>query len=214
MTTIAAGVLLGLAGSAHCLVMCGPLVSVLRPHGVHAVLYHGARTVSYATVGAIAGSAGALIAAAGVGRWLTMAGAAVLVALAWRQWQRAPARAGAPGPLSAFVIRALARGARWSRTHPSAAPVVLGTLHGWLPCGLVYAAVVAAAAHGDATAGAAFMAGFGVATTPILLVAAVSFDAVRARLSPRVKSLAPVALLLVALLLAVRGLASLSAHLH
>jgi sulfite exporter TauE/SafE len=47
----------------------------------------------------------------------------------------------------------------------------LGMLWGWLPCGLVYAALIGAAATGQAALGAGFMACFGLGTLPALLAA-------------------------------------------
>jgi sulfite exporter TauE/SafE len=48
---------------------------------------------------------------------------------------------------------------------------VLGMIWGWLPCGLVYAALIGAAATGNAALGAGFMACFGLGTLPALLAA-------------------------------------------
>jgi sulfite exporter TauE/SafE len=45
----------------------------------------------------------------------------------------------------------------------------LGLLWGWLPCGLVYAAIAAAVTSGSAIGGAATMIAFGLGTLPMLL---------------------------------------------
>jgi sulfite exporter TauE/SafE len=55
----------------------------------------------------------------------------------------------------------------------------MGLLWGWLPCGLVYGALVAAAFAGSAEAGAAAMAAFGLGTLPWLLAAGVAAARVR-----------------------------------
>jgi len=47
----------------------------------------------------------------------------------------------------------------------------VGLLWGWLPCGLVYSALVAAAATASALSGASFMLAFGMGTLPALLAA-------------------------------------------
>jgi hypothetical protein len=54
-------------------------------------------------------------------------------------------------------------------THRFAA----GLLWGWLPCGLVYAALLAAAMAGDPARGALAMLAFGLGTLPWLLAAGV-----------------------------------------
>ena len=47
----------------------------------------------------------------------------------------------------------------------------LGLLWGWLPCGLVYSALVTALTSGSAWCGAALMLAFGAGTLPTLLLA-------------------------------------------
>ena len=47
--------------------------------------------------------------------------------------------------------------------------VALGAIWGWLPCGLVYAALAGAVAAGGALEGARWMACFGLGTLPIML---------------------------------------------
>jgi len=48
--------------------------------------------------------------------------------------------------------------------------LALGTLWGWLPCGLVYSVLVTSLASGSAAQGALIMAAFGLGTLPNLLV--------------------------------------------
>lgn len=63
-----------------------------------------------------------------------------------------------------------------------------GLVWGWLPCGLVYAAVVYAAATGSAANGALFMAFFGLGTLPVVLSAGILTHWIaRIAQSPRLK---------------------------
>src|SRR5579863_4166039 len=55
---------------------------------------------------------------------------------------------------------------------PASAPLralAIGMVWGWLPCGLVYSALLAAAVAGSGAAGAASMLAFGAGTLPALL---------------------------------------------
>ena len=52
--------------------------------------------------------------------------------------------------------------------HPLKA-LALGLVWGWLPCGLVYAALAWSLVSGDAVQGAALMLAFGLGTLPMLL---------------------------------------------
>jgi sulfite exporter TauE/SafE len=52
---------------------------------------------------------------------------------------------------------------------------VAGLFWGWLPCGLVYGALAAAAFAGTAAGGAAAMAAYGAGTLPWLMGAGLAF---------------------------------------
>ena len=59
--------------------------------------------------------------------------------------------------------------ARISRSAPPALrPLLLGLLWGWLPCGLVYSLLLAAAVAGGPVRGAATMVAFGLGTVPAM----------------------------------------------
>jgi sulfite exporter TauE/SafE len=78
----------------------------------------------------------------------------------------------------------------WRRLQPLASRVTAGSgtarayaaglVWGWLPCGLVYAALLAASFAGSAARGAVAMAAFGAGTLPFLLAAGLA----AARLGP------------------------------
>ncbi len=173
--------LAGLFGSTHCLAMCGGIATALgaqpgRRSPARAVLYHGGRLVSYTTFGAVAGALGAAAGFAfALSSWSAVLrlGTAVMVTLigldislgsgAISRWLRAPERLG----------RGLWRrlGFMHRMPLPSAPPVrafLLGVLWGWLPCGLVYSVLLAAAVAGGARAGALTMLGFGLGTLPAM----------------------------------------------
>ena len=52
--------------------------------------------------------------------------------------------------------------------------LAVGAIWGWLPCGLVYSALVWSLASGGAWQGAAFMTAFGLGTLPALLLMGVA----------------------------------------
>jgi sulfite exporter TauE/SafE len=201
---VAAAFVLGLAGSAHCLGMCGPLIVAARAAGGGAGWrYHGSRLAVYAVLGGAAGWLGHAIAAAGWRRGLAVGAGAVLLAQALGLgavvWGRAGARiAGVAGRLLAAASAALPR-------RSAARAAALGALNGLLPCGLVYAALTAAAALGGRAAGAGFMIAFGLGTLPALAVAAYSAAALRRFAPRRLRLLAPVALAIVGAMLVTRG---------
>lgn len=220
MTPLLAGLALGLASSAHCAAMCGPLVlAASRAVAVRSragrlgqlALHHAARILMYVLLALPAGFAGETLAGRGLGRAIAIAAGLLLLvaALGSVRW-RAFGRIGAA--LSDVVARAAAPAFRWSRRHPALGPLLTGALHGILPCGLVYAALTTAAASGNIAGSLQLMAGFGIGTGVILIAistgATVLTPAVRLRLRP----LAPVVLAVTAAILIARGV--LPAHQH
>src|SRR5208282_6463780 len=70
----------------------------------------------------------------------------------------------------ALVWRRVAPAARTVLpVRPGARALALGLLWGWLPCGLVYSVLLAAAVAGGAAAGSAVMLAFGIGTLPSML---------------------------------------------
>jgi uncharacterized protein len=172
--------LAGLLGSGHCLAMCGGIAAALgsagRQRPWHLLLYQLGRLTSYAIAGSIAGALGAAAGFAfAVSRWselLRLATAVVVIAIgldialganALTHALRAPERWGA---------RLWRRMAPLAAAHqPAPAPMralVLGVLWGWLPCGLVYSVLLAAAVSGGAARGGATMIVFGLGTLPAM----------------------------------------------
>jgi sulfite exporter TauE/SafE len=186
----AAAFLIGLLGGVHCVGMCGGIVGALAvqaPRRGHAwdlhLAYSAGRIASYAVAGAIMGMIGGFglmfnhvlpvqlllyvlanlvlvslgLYLAGLGTQLTRLEA--LGAWLWRRVQ----------PYSARVLPA----------DTAAKAFVLGTLWGWLPCGLVYSLLASALLSGGAGSGAAVMLAFGLGTLPNLLLAGMVFKRLR-----------------------------------
>jgi uncharacterized protein len=164
----------GLVGSVHCFGMCGGIAGALGMAGggraSMAISYSVGRVASYSVAGAIAGAIGAgLAGAAGLGPWLRLLMGLMLVLIGLQvavNWKLlAPLEAA-----GALLWRRLAPVAR--RLIPprhAGQALALGALWGWLPCGLVYGMLAAAAASGTAAGGALFMAVFGLGTAPAMI---------------------------------------------
>ncbi|CCG41699.1 sulfite exporter TauE/SafE family protein [Magnetospirillum molischianum] len=198
-----------IGGVLHCGGMCGPLVLAQVMAGTQAVPagpggelrrlagaallpYHFGRVLTYTALGGIAGSIAGVWRDLPLFRWIAVALlllAALLLALqAW------PRRGG--GAFGGFVP-GLGRLVR----PLFAAPIgwrglLLGMILGLLPCGMVYAALAAAASAGDPLVSAVAMAAFGIGTMPVLiLVAAIGHAALTYWRRPLLR-IAPVLLLL------------------
>ncbi len=173
--------LAGLAGSLHCIGMCGGFACALGADGRgraatlgRHLLYNLGRVTTYCFLGAVLGHLGLLLVGhAGEATVASLAQRALaLVAgllMVWAGLQffgrfRRWSRPGTGGELLAQALRALLR------SPGPGAPLALGVANGFLPCPLVYAFAAQAAASGGALPGLLTMAAFGVGTFPALLL--------------------------------------------
>lgn len=171
--------LIGLLGGTHCIGMCGGIVSALSLGAASRLSLHLAynlgRIVSYALAGAMAGGLGAaslaLSAQLPMRIVLYLLANLMLVALGLYLTGMTQALAFSErfGQKLWRHVQPLTRRYLPARTVAQAFP--LGLLWGWLPCGLVYSALVTALASGSARQGAGMMLAFGAGTLPNLLLA-------------------------------------------
>ena len=192
----------GLLGGVHCLGMCGSIVGMftaqLPRHGARwpfHLAYNSGRLASYTAAGALVGAigqAGLLLRDdVPVQHLLFSLSSLMLIALGlylagiWGMVRRIE-RLG--GVLWQY-LQPLTRGLL-PVTTPARA-LLLGTLWGWLPCGLVYSVLVTALASGSAQSGALVMLAFGLGTLPNLLAIGLFWERTRHWIrSPRVRTVA------------------------
>jgi len=166
----------GLLGSAHCVGMCGPLVSAffMRP-GLRALsyfVYHGARLAVYAVFGfaaALLGSALASSGQVGMAQALLQGVAGALMVLLGFElvglWQLRVGEGFAP-------LRWLSRGfGEALRRGPIVGSAMAGALNGFMPCSMTMAVVANAAALSSPIGGMLLLLAFGAGTLPSMLSA-------------------------------------------
>jgi len=189
----------GLLSGVHCLGMCGSIVGILTgqlPQGktrwpFH-LAYSSGRVASYTLAGALVGAVGQagllLRDDVPVQHLLFALSSLMLIALGlyiagiWGLVRRIEG-------LGRFLwqrIQPLTRGLLPVKTPFQA--FLLGTLWGWMPCGLVYSVLVTALAAGRADSGALVMLAFGLGTLPNLLLIGLFWESLRRWVqSPRVR---------------------------
>ncbi len=200
--------LTGLAGSVHCVGMCGPLA--LAVHGMHGrsfsslFFYFFGKTLTYAVLGAIAGVMGSGIAAVGFSQGLSIATGIALLLVAFNQifrpvwWHQNTIAVSVQNQLSKLTGWVLAKGGRWSG-------VMMGMLNGLLPCGLVYLGMIGSAATGNVLHGALYMTLMGAGTIPAMLIFVGGIFAAGRATQLKLQKLLPYAIALVGVLLVLRG---------
>ncbi|MHB0776316.1 sulfite exporter TauE/SafE family protein [Halomonas sp. WWR20] len=184
---LAAAFVFGLFGGAHCIGMCGGIMSALtfavppsmrHPARLTGLLlgYNLGRIFSYMLAGTLVALLGSLLGHAmdtlALALRVLAAVMLILMALYIANWWKGLTR-----------IEALGRHL-WRRIEPAGRrlmPVVkvpqamaLGAIWGWLPCGLVYSMLAWSLAEADPLLAAALMGAFGLGTLPALLATGVA----------------------------------------
>lgn len=174
---VLAAFFLGLAGSTHCLGMCGAISANLSfslpaaERTTRRLLYwhlvvNSGRVTFYSVLGAFAGGAGAALDQRSpmLGKAIMLLSALVLALIALQLFGQARGLQWLES-LGAVV---------WRKVQPLTRPLLplrkawqaylLGMLWGLMPCGLIYSAAALAAGAGSAIKGALLMAVFGALT--------------------------------------------------
>ena len=182
--SLVAALLLGLAASGHCIVMCGGITAALglatargthgRPRAALLAAYQLGRIASYTLagllVGAVLGAAIAWLDFAAVRGALRAVVALVLLLGALVAFGRVRDPGFGLGRRLWTHIAPLGRRLLPVTSLPRA--LAFGMLWGWMPCGFVYTVLLIAAAQLDALGAAATMAAFGLGTAPAMLATA------------------------------------------
>ncbi|RUO79686.1 sulfite exporter TauE/SafE family protein [Pseudidiomarina taiwanensis] len=164
---------MGLAGSGHCLMMCGGIAGAFasqRPSAAQLLIYNLGRITSYCLAGALLGGAFASLqyVTPNALLYLRIFAALLLIVFGlylgnWWQGLRYIERLGMPLWQRLQPLAKRQRGATRFLPIYSA-----GLLWGWLPCGLVYSALSWAAVSGSLLNGSLIMLVFGLGTLPAM----------------------------------------------
>lgn len=167
--------LMGLAGGPHCIAMCGAacagIAQAAGPRGSRALwAFQSGRIIGYAALGAVAAAS-----IQGVG-WLSIQSAALrpvwtlfhvaAIALGLLLLVRAQQPVWLEGAARRLWGGVRSLTANWGK----GGPLFIGMLWAFLPCGLLYSALLVAAMSGDAIQGAAIMALFAFGTSVSMML--------------------------------------------
>ena len=182
--TLGAALLLGLAASGHCLVMCGGITAALgiatakdaggRPRPRLLLGYQLGRVASYTLagllLGGVLGGVAGLLDGESVRRGLRLLAALALALGALVAFGRVREPGFAAGHRLWRRIAPLGRRLLPVATLPRA--FAFGMVWGFMPCGFVYTVLLIATLQLDAARSALTMAAFGLGTLPALALAA------------------------------------------
>ncbi|MBK5280182.1 MAG: sulfite exporter TauE/SafE family protein [Bacteroidia bacterium] len=163
--------ILGFAGSLHCVGMCSPLIMAVtakRPFIAQKLFYNTGRIFIYGGLGVIASTAGIFIHLSAYQQVLSFIIGGVLLIIGF---------GGITGVKIPFVSAGIVRFTIWLKMkfgyvlqHKGPwSSVVLGMLNGLLPCGLTYLAMTYCLTLSTWWEGFLFMFFFGLGTWPVML---------------------------------------------
>lgn len=201
LTPLFSGLVLGAAGSLHCVGMCGPL-ALLLPGGTFSVtaFYHLGRTLTYVILGVLVGALLEFIDVRQYEQWFSLfLGVVFLFLWIYDFWGR---KSAGSSPIQAWLNKmfsqSIKKNSLWGWW-------IAGMINGLLPCGLVYGALLASMGFGSFGGSVLFMFGFGIATAPMLLLITLGKRVIAQKMGVISKKVLPYWLLIMAVVFLLRG---------
>ncbi|HCA43321.1 MAG TPA: hypothetical protein DEP28_08725 [Bacteroidetes bacterium] len=208
MEIILIGFLTGLAGSLHCVGMCGPLAiavpAVKNNLFLSKFFYNSGRVFTYTLMGLCAGL---------IGEWIYLdkfqsyfsiiSGIILLVGLVLYLNQTRLLQIKFFKKFLGFLKNEITRFFK-IKTYKSV--FITGILNGLLPCGMIYIALSGAVITGNSISGMFYMMFFGLGTLPLMMGISVYGVKIKNFMGKKINYISPALITIVAILLLLRGL--------
>jgi uncharacterized protein len=202
--------LLGLFGSFHCIGMCGSIVLSLpynnaSSQSLSVLQYNLGRILAYAVLGLIFGVFGKGLIISGVQQWVSVLAGILLIisvfipkliGIKWVIFK----------PLQFFYSKLKKKLSYLFKSQSKFRLLGIGFLNGFLPCGLVYIALVGALLSNSVIDAVLTMLMFGLGTSPSLIILMYSSKMISVNLKQKITKFIPVFIVLLGLIFLLRGL--------
>lgn len=207
-----AAFLLGLAGSFHCVGMCGPIAFILPidksspfKMAFQTILYHLGRLLSYSFIGLLFGLLGKGLYLAGIQQQLSIIIGVLMIAIFFIPFNKLLSF-NLASPISKLVGTIKKKLGFYLNKKSNTSLFFIGVLNGFLPCGLVYMAVIGSIAMASAYSGAFYMFLFGLGTIPLMTVAVYLGNFINIAVRNKIQKMIPVFVVIIGILFILRGL--------
>ena len=168
----AGALILGFAGSLHCVGMCSPLmisITSLHKHAIaHRFLYNIGRILTYATLGWLISIIGSLLIFEGLQTMVSIVLGLTLIALGIAEITSINIPVVSSG-VTRFTGLIKSKYAKFLHRKSSLSMLAMGMLNGLLPCGLTYIALTYCLSMQKMYEGPVFMFLFGIGTLPAMI---------------------------------------------
>jgi sulfite exporter TauE/SafE len=202
----------GLISSLHCIGMCGPIAMMLPVDRsnpakklVQIMLYHIGRLSAYATLGLVFGILGKGFYMAGIQQSISIMVGIFMITIAV-----VPESIFMKYNFSKPVYKVISNvksslGNQFKRKSPDAL-FTIGILNGFLPCGLVYAALFGAIAMQNVTLSVTYMLLYGLGTIPMMSAVVYISNILSTPIRSKMQKMIPIVTVIIGTLFILRGL--------
>ena len=168
-------------------------------------LYHFGRLISYALIGLIFGSLGKGLYLAGFQQRLSILAGILMIAFILIPVNLFN-KHNFSKPLYKFVSYVKTKLGFYLKRRTNSTFFSIGFFNGFLPCGLVYMALIGAIAGSSAINGAFYMFLFGLGTVPMMSIAVLLGNFLKVSIRNKIQKVIPVFVVIIGLLFILRGL--------
>lgn len=204
--------ILGLLGSFHCIGMCGPIAMVLPvqnekpfPRLLKIFLYHFGRILAYGTIGLAFGLLGKGLFLSGFQQRLSILIGIIMIlyilipATMFSKFKITP-------PLYSFIGKLKSGLGKRLKNKSYVSLFTIGFFNGYLPCGMVYMALVGAIAMASPQDGFLYMMIYGLGTIPLMTFVIYFKTLFSVKFRNKIQKAIPSFVILIGILFILRGL--------
>ncbi|MFD0994156.1 sulfite exporter TauE/SafE family protein [Tenacibaculum geojense] len=208
---LASGFLLGLLGSLHCIGMCGPIALMLpvdrnnkAKQTLQILSYHLGRIIAYSIIGLLFGVLGKGFKLLGFQQQISIImGILMILAITLPSIFK---KFTSYNPFTKWIIRIKSLLGQELKNKRNDTFFTIGFLNGFLPCGLVYMALLGAIAMHNITYGSLYMMLFGAGTVPLMTGVIYLGNFTSLNFRNNIQKIIPIVVVIIGLLFIVRGL--------
>ncbi len=192
--------------------MCGPIAFALPVDRTkkskmvfQTLLYHFGRLSSYALIGLIFGIVGKGLYLAGFQQRLSILMGVLMIVIVLIPVQFFN-KYNFSKPLYKFIGYVKSKLGYYLKRKTNSTFLAIGFFNGFLPCGLVYMALIGAIAASGAVNGSIYMFLFGLGTVPMMSIAVLAGNFLKVSVRNKIQKAIPVFVVIIGLLFILRGL--------
>ncbi len=199
-------------GSLHCVGMCGPIAFMLPvsqnnkyKKAGQVFIYHFGRLMAYGIIGLLFGLLGKGLYLFGIQQKLSILIGVLMILIVILPYKYLN-KASLSKPVYRIIGKIKSSLGLALKKKTSDTFLTIGFLNGFLPCGLVYMALLGAIGMGNAFEGSLYMILFGLGTVPLMTAAVYLGGVLKDSTKHRIRQLIPVFIIIIGVLFILRGL--------